>query len=90
MYSYTHCPGKMRTDSDKHINKKKEAVPPSFTDVTSTHTIFQTRKLKCKQMYFINYLDKLPSRDLVGGMKYIKFWLLVISNVESHYPILML
>ena len=71
--------------------KKKETIPPSFTDVTSTtHTILQTRKLKLKQVYFINYLDKLPSRGLVGGMKYVKFCLLVISNMESHYPIFML
>jgi hypothetical protein len=65
-------------------------VPPSFTDVTSTtHTVLQTIEVQHK-LYFINYLDKLPSRDLAGGMKYIKFWLLVISNMESHYPILML
>jgi len=71
--------------------EKKETLPPSFTDITSTtHTILPTRKLKHKHVYFINYLDKLPSRDLVGGMKYVKFWLLVISNMESHYPILML
>jgi hypothetical protein len=41
-------------------------------------------------VYYINHLDKLPSRDLGGGMKYIKFWLLVITIVGFHYRILLL
>jgi hypothetical protein len=41
-------------------------------------------------VYCINHLDKLPSRDVTGGMKYTKFWSLVLTIVEFHYPILLL
>jgi len=48
--AYTYCPCKIRTGSEKHINKKRKRkkVPPYYAGVTSTCTVLPTRKRQLK------------------------------------------